>query len=98
MKTQLQQGVQTASARCAETALFGIDFLEQSVGMSPLVHHIEYEAYVDADAACKTMVEIDVGGKTVPVAVEGKTYEVAVAVEHRRTRVTACYVVVGKEA
>ena len=50
--------------------------------MSPAVHHEEDEPDVDADATCELLVEEDVAGQTVPVAVERQSDEFALAVEH----------------
>ena len=82
----------------SNTWLLCVDFLEQSVGMSPAVHHEEDEADVDADAACQLLVEEDVAGKAVPVAVECQSYQFTLAVEHRRAAVATRDVVVGEEA
>ena len=68
----------------ATMELLYADFAQQSLRMAPAVHHECYEAYVDADASCQTVVEVDVGGEAVPVAVEGKSDESSLAVEHRR--------------
>lgn len=57
--------------------------LEQAVGVAPTIHHVEDEADVDADATSEALVEPDVAGERVPVAVEGKTDELALAVEDR---------------
>ena len=66
--------------------------------MSPLVHHEEHEADIDADAACQLLVEEDVAREAVPVAVEGESDEFTLTVEHGRAAVAAGDVVVGEEA
>ena len=66
--------------------------------MSPLVHQVEHVADVYTDAAGQALVEVDVRAEAIPVAVEGKTYQFALAVEHRATRITTGNVVVGEEA
>ena len=66
--------------------------------MSPLIHQVEHIADVHTNAASQTLVEVDVRAEAVPVAIEGKTNQLALAVEHRATRVTAGNIVVGKEA
>ena len=78
--------------------LLGVDFLQEAIGVSPLVHQVEHVADVYTDAAGQALVEVDVRAEAVPVAVEGKTYQLALAVEHRAARVTAGNVVVGQEA
>ena len=45
------------------TSLLRIDFLQQAVGMTPLVHHVEDEADVDTDAAGEASIEVDVAGE-----------------------------------
>ena len=42
------------------TRLLCVDFLNQAVGVSPFVHHIEYETNVYTDATRKVAVEVDV--------------------------------------
>ena len=66
--------------------------------MSPLIHQVEHIADVHTNAASQTLVEVDVRAEAVPVAIEGKTNQLALAVEHRATRVTAGNIVVGEEA
>ena len=56
--------------------------------MSPLIHQVEHIANIHTDAASQTLVEVDVRAEAVPVAIEGKTNQLALAVEHRATRVT----------
>ena len=56
--------------------------------MSPLIHQVEHIANIHADAASQALVEVDVRAEAVPVAIEGKTNQLALAVEHRATRVT----------
>ena len=51
--------------------------------MSPAVHEVDHVAHVDAYAASELRVEPDVARERVPVAVEGKTDELALAVEDR---------------
>ena len=51
--------------------------------MSPLVHHKENVADIYTNAACQLGVEEDVGGKAVPVAIEGEADEAVLAVEDR---------------
>lgn len=41
-------------------SLLRVNLFQQSVGMSPLVHHVEYIAYVYTDTARQFLVEIDV--------------------------------------
>lgn len=79
-------------------ALLCVDFLQETVGVSPLVHQVEHIADVYTDTASQALVEIDIRAEAVPVAVEGKTYQLTLAVEHRATRVTASDIVVGEEA
>ena len=78
--------------------LLGVDFLQEAIGVSPLVHQVEHVADVYTDAAGQALVEVDVRAEAIPVAVEGKTYQFALAVEHRAARVAAGNVVVGEEA
>ena len=78
--------------------LLGVDFLQEAIGVSPLVHQVEHIADVYTDAAGQALVEVDVRAEAVPVAVEGKTNQLALAVEHRAARVTAGNIVVGEEA
>ena len=66
--------------------------------MSPLIHQVEHIADVHTNAASQALVEVDVRAEAVPVAIEGKTNQLALAVEHRATRVTAGNIVVGEEA
>ena len=61
--------------------LFNSHFLEQAVGVSPFVHEVDHVAHVYADAAGELRVEPDVARERIPVAVEGETYELALAVE-----------------
>ncbi len=42
------------------TRLLCVDFLNQAVGVSPFVHHIEHETNVYTDATRKVAVEVDV--------------------------------------
>ena len=42
------------------TRLLCVDFLNQAVGVSPFVHHIEYETNVYTDATRKVAVDVDV--------------------------------------
>ena len=42
------------------TCLLCVDFLNQAVGVSPFVHHIEHETNVYTDATRKVAVEVDV--------------------------------------
>ena len=79
-------------------ALLCVDFLQETVGVSPLVHQVEHIADVYTDTAGQALVEVDVRAEAVPVAIEGKTYQLALAVEHRAARVTTGNVVVGQEA
>ena len=65
--------------------------------MSPFVHHEEYKTNVYTDATSQFAVEVDVGTEAVPVAVECKTDEFALSIEHRRTGIAPCNVVVRKE-
>ena len=62
--------------------LNSLDFLQQSVGMSPFVHHEEDVADVDSDATGQLGIEGDVAGERIPVAVEGQTDEAVLAVGH----------------
>ena len=62
--------------------LLRIDFLQQSVGVSPLVHHVEHVTDVDADAACQLRIKEDVAREAVPVAVESQSDEASLSVEH----------------
>ena len=82
----------------ATMELLYADFAQQSLRMAPAVDHEGDEADIYTDASCQTMVEVDVGGQTVPVAVEGEAYEASLAVEHRRTAIATGDVVVGEEA
>ena len=66
--------------------------------MSPLIHQVEHVANIYTDAASQTLVEVDVRAEAVPVAIEGKTNQLALAVEHRAARVATGNVVVGQEA
>ena len=50
--------------------------------MSPLVHHEEDVADIDTDAAGQLRVKEDVAGKRIPVAIEGQTNELVLAIEH----------------
>ena len=57
-KTSIEPGVVDAgyygyeSRRCGfRRCLLCVDFLQQAVGVAPLVHHVENEADVDTDAA-----------------------------------------------
>ena len=61
--------------------LFNSHFLEQAVGVSPFVHEVDHVAHVYADAAGELRVEPDVARERIPVAVEGETYELSLAVE-----------------
>mgnify|MGYP004652670155 CR=1 FL=1 len=79
-------------------ALLCVDFLQETVGVSPFVHQVEHIADVYTDTASQALVEIDIRAEAVPVAIEGKTYQLTLAVEHRATRVTASNIVVGEEA
>ena len=63
--------------------LLGVDFLQEAIGVSPLVHQVEHVAHIDTDAACKLAVEVDVRSQAIPVAIEGETDELALAVEDR---------------
>ena len=63
--------------------LYNAHLLEQTVGVSPAVHEIDHVAHVDAYAASELRVEPDVARERVPVAVEGKTDKLALAVEDR---------------
>ena len=63
--------------------LYNAHLLEQTVGVSPAVHEVDHVAHVDAYAASELRVEPDVARERVPVAVEGKTDELALAVEDR---------------
>ena len=82
---------------CAST-LFRVDFLNQVVGVSPLIHHEEHVSNVDADAACQSFIEVDVARQAIPVSVECQSDEMAVSVEHRAAGVTSRDVVIGEEA
>ena len=44
-------------------SLLRIDFLQQAVGMTPTVHHVEDEADVDTDATGEAGIEVDVAGE-----------------------------------
>ena len=78
--------------------MFCINLLDESVGMSPLVHQVEHVSDINTDTACEFVVEEDIARQTIPVAVECKSDEFALSVEYRRTAITACDVVVGEEA
>ena len=71
---------------------------QQTVGVSPLVDHVDHIPDVNANAAREVGVEVDVGRQAVPVAVESEADELPLAVEHWRAAVAARDVVVGKEA
>ena len=45
-------------SRCGGS--FCVDFLQQAVGVAPLVHHEQHVAYVNADAAGEVLLEVDV--------------------------------------
>ena len=64
-----------------ESELFGINLFNQSVCMSPTVHHEQHVADIDIDGTCQLTVEEDVAGQWVPVAVEGQTQQFALAIE-----------------
>ena len=66
--------------------------------MTPLIHQVEHVADVHTDAASQALVEVDVRAEAVPVAIEGKTNQLTLTIEHRATRVTAGNIVVGEEA
>ena len=51
--------------------------------MSPSVHHEQYEADVHTNAASQYLVEVDVAGQRVPVAIESQSDELALTIEHR---------------
>ena len=72
-----------SSLKCGVFYLYNAHLLEQTVGVSPAVHEVDHVAHVDAYAASELRVEPDVARKRVPVAVEGKTDELALAVEDR---------------
>ena len=55
---------------------------DEAVGLAPAVDEVEHEAYVHADAALQVGVEGDVARHGLPVAVEGQSDELALAVEH----------------
>ena len=63
--------------------LYNAHLLEQTVGVSPAVHEVDHVAHVDAYKESEHRVEPDVARERVPVAVEGKTDELALAVEDR---------------
>ena len=80
------------------TRLLCVDFLNQAVGVSPFVHHIEHETNVYTDASCQSFVEVDVARQAIPVSVECQSNEMAVSVEHRAAGVTSRDVIIGEEA
>ena len=63
--------------------------------MSPLIHQVEHVANIHANAASQALVEVDVRAEAVPVAIEGKTNQLTLTIEHRATRVTTGNIVVG---
>ena len=66
--------------------------------MSPLIHQVEHVANIHTNAASQALVEVDVRAEAVPVAIEGKTNQLTLTIEHRATRVTTGNIVVGEEA
>ena len=66
--------------------------------MSPLIHQVEHVANIHTNAASQALVEVDVRAEAVPVAIEGKTNQLTLAVEHWATRITTGNIVVGEEA
>ena len=66
--------------------------------MSPLIHQVEHIADVHTNAASQTLVEVDVRARGCPSCHRRQDQSLALAVEHRATRVTAGNIVVGKEA
>ena len=81
-----------------QLSLLCVDFFQQSVCVPPLVHEIKDVADIYTDASCQSLVEVDVGAEAVPVAVEGETDQLSLAIEHGAAGVAARDVVVGEEA
>ena len=63
----------------------------------PLVHQVSTAGCRPPMQRAGFLVEIDVAGETVPVAVEGETDEMTLAIENWRAAVAARDVVVGEE-
>jgi hypothetical protein len=57
--------------------------LQQTVGMSPTVHHEEHVADVNTDATSELRVEEDITRERVPVAIESQSDETVLTIEHR---------------
>ncbi len=58
-------------------------FLQQSLGVAPAVHHVDHVADVYADGAGQHAVEEDIRGQGVPVAVECEANQSALTIEER---------------
>lgn len=50
--------------------LLRINFLQQAVSMTPLIHQVEYETNINTYAASKLTVEVDVARKAILVAIK----------------------------
>ena len=77
--------------------LLRVDFLKQAVGMPPFIHHVEDITDVDTNATRKDAIEVYVGSQTIPIAIESKTDESSLTVEHRTTGVATSNIVSGQE-
>ena len=66
--------------------------------VSQFFQNKEYVADIQCDATLQVVIEIDVTAQGFPVAVERAAYKLAFTIDDRAAGVTACDVVIGKEA
>ena len=74
------------------------ELLDKVLGLTPLVYHKKYKADIDTYATLQRAVETDIARHRLPVAIEGQTNQLALAIEHRTAGVTASDIIVGNEA